>query len=126
MTTRARIAHAKLIRRSRPAIWAVALASSTVLLSGCSGRDTVEILDGTADPSSHQLMLGVASCNAELEVKVEEGDDHVRITITRPLPGKAEDHCQDLATIELNEPLGDRTVIDGGTGQTVEISKNDG
>ncbi len=126
MTTLARVRHAEPLRRTRPVIWTLVLASSTVLLGGCSGRDTVEIVDGTADRSSHQLMLGVASCNAELEVKVEEGDDDVRITITRPAPGKAENHCQDLATVELDEPLGDRAVIDGGTGQTVEMRKNDG
>ena len=70
------------------------------------------------------LRLVVSSCNGDPEVSLlRETDVDVQVKVvasSTPLTGGGD--CQDLIEVQLQEPLGDRVVIDKHTGQSVEVS----
>jgi len=65
------------------------------------------------------LHLWVDTCNGAPRADVVEADDDVTVTVvsTRRDPGDA---CLDAVTVTLTAPLGERTLIDGSTGQEPE------
>ena len=65
------------------------------------------------------LALGVNSCNADLITEVEETPDAVTVTV-RQL-GSMED-CRDGVEVELDQPLGQRVLLDGHTGDSISVS----
>lgn len=65
-----------------------------------------------------KLSIGVATCNATLEPKVEELSDEVRIEMT--YTGDTDDDCADGILVELTQPLGDRRLFDS-VGQTYVV-----
>lgn len=70
------------------------------------------------------LQLTVGSCNGEPEVTVlEQTDDEVRVEITSstPAPGWPGEDCLDGLELTLDAPLGDRTLVDLSTGDTVGV-----
>ncbi len=71
------------------------------------------------------LSLGVGSCLGSPEVTLLRETDHdVQIKVvafTRPFHGGLE--CAEGVAVRLQEPLGDRIVVDGHTGQRVKIRK---
>src|SRR3546814_14704498 len=46
----------------------------------------------------------------------------VTITAFAPPPGMNEDDCLDVVTVFLEQPLGDRRVVDGSTRRTVTVN----
>jgi hypothetical protein len=65
-------------------------------------------------------VLELDACNGSNEAKTTEQPDQVRVDVrTDDAPGG--DDCSDVLTIQLKEPLGDRPVIDGSTGRSVEV-----
>lgn len=84
----------------------------------------VSIDEAFFHPESESLIeAGVDSCRGELSVQREETGDAVRVLV--------EDHrfrirfysltCQDSVQIELDHPLGDRSLKDEATGRYLEI-----
>src|SRR3546814_11819303 len=47
----------------------------------------------------------------------------VTITAFAPPPGMNEDDCLDVVTVFLEQPLGDRRVVDGSTRRTVTVNR---
>lgn len=86
-------------------------------------RGPVEIWEAyAADGPGLQLTIG--SCNGDPEVTVlEQTDTEVRIevTSTTPAPGWPGEDCLDGLELTLDAPLGDRTLVDLSTGDTVQV-----
>ncbi len=104
-----------------PLAFVVGLGFAGVLVVGCGlGSETAAINTVIGAPEETTLELGVATCNATLTTEVVEAADTVTITVT------AEDtttfDCQDSTEVVLDEPLGQRQVIDGSTGEVVALT----
>ncbi len=102
---------------------AVLLVFAFLVSAGCSsasgqgGRRPVG-LARTFDVSPDQLtlFLGVNSCNGDPTAIVDQGTDAIRVSVESFIPGGDEfDACADGISVVLEEPLGDRVVIDGVT-----------
>lgn len=81
-----------------------------------TGRHEVSIIDATVEGRS--LHLTLSACNlSDYKQDVAEGDASVTIAMTAT--GRNHDDCADGATVELSEPLGDRSLVDGSNGEVV-------
>ncbi len=69
----------------------------------------------TVDVSSDGLTLfvGVNSCNGEPSATVSQGADAIRISVESYIPGgDDQDGCADEVIVSLDEPLGERVIVD--------------
>ena len=67
------------------------------------------------------LLLSVGACNAENnQATVDETAEAVTVTVVTDDPSGGAD-CADGVRVVLDEPLGVRELIDGSTGQAVEV-----
>ncbi len=80
---------------------------------------------GYSSENPQRLVLGVSVCLGGPKVTSLRETDHVVevkvIAFTRPFQGSP--GCADGVVVHLQEPLGDRTVIDGHTGQRVSVTR---
>lgn len=119
------------------------MAGALVLaVAGCgdaasdAAREAVAVVRAMTghDPADHdgrRVWIGVESCNAEgLAVAVDATAAEVRVSASRlaaPSAGGDGDGepgghaCMDGRTIVLDEPLGDRRVVDASTGREVPV-----
>lgn len=101
----------------------LAAAAST---SGCalvSHQSDVAILQVHGEASSNELDLSIDSCNAELAVAVDEGDEDIVLTVSmKPQLGDGREDCLDSAKVALTRPLGERVVIDTATGEELPVT----
>lgn len=94
----------------------VAVSASVVALGGCSTGDPLpaeaRVYDVTVMGDGTEVAFGVAICSRPLvSLTVDETPDEVRVTATTergPDPGD----CALQVTRTLDQPLGDRPVID--------------
>lgn len=90
-------------------------------------RRTVEIAGGEISTEMDPLVLylAVGSCGGEPTVtEFVQSDAEVRIAVeatTGGMSGRAQ--CLDQVKVRLDEPLGDRLLIDGSHGQAVEVQQ---
>jgi hypothetical protein len=102
--------------------------AGTLALVGCGPNErrapvylTTARLEG-----AERLVIEVPSCNGEPVITelVQEADGvTVAVTSTTRREG---DSCLDGVTIDLDEPLGDRPVIDGTSGNEIAVANRDG
>ena len=73
--------------------------------------------------SPDRLTLIVASCNKDPEVSLlRETDVDVQVRVTAFFtPSLSVQECQDAVDLQLQEPLGDRVLVDDHTGQIVAV-----
>ena len=97
------------------------LTCTLVVTVGCGLLPKqVPITEARLGDDGRTLELGVASCNAEHTVEVDEqAADEVRITVTAR--GDDGNDCMDGVSVVLKEQLEGRTVVDGSTGDVVGI-----
>lgn len=91
-----------------------------VLTGSIAVRGEVAILEADPRPQA-QLFVVVAACGSQPHVTTLEetaGSVRVGVSIWRHFRTGGDD-CADSIVIDLNEPLGQRTVIDASTGQPV-------
>ena len=107
-------------------VLAMSLAVATLLLFGlgvCSLRSGVSVV-GAELTYPDNLMLIVDSCHKAPGVStLKETDVEVQVRIvasSHPFL-RGGDDCQDIVSVQLREPLGNRIVIDMSTGQTVRV-----
>jgi len=95
-------------------------------LGACSGGSpTVSEVFGA--PGSDQLEVSVDTCNASPEVSAEESGAEVRLIVDEgEASGDGGDDCRDSVMVTLEEPLGQREVVDGATGDPVVVQPADG
>lgn len=81
------------------------------------------ISDATTEPASRAVTVLFGSCNYPYSVEFTETDEAVTVTIITDAHWR--DPCEDIgneAQLVLNEPLGDRALIDGATGEHIPVS----
>lgn len=108
----------------RWAAWALVLVtlgacSDEASSRGDADRQAVEVLSGKVQPSG-KLTVSVESCQGDPEVSVVETDQAVRIEVVATVHavGPA---CADGVAVPLEQPLGDRSLVDAHTGEAVEV-----
>lgn len=116
------------MRTSRRAVTG-ALVLAAVLAAGCTSGDTptsrrgpvsLEDMEAVASDSP-SIRLGVPSCNGDpvLDEIVEDPDVvRLRVVSTVTNPGDA---CLDSLEVQLDEPLGNRDVVDMTSGAQIPI-----
>lgn len=115
--------------RTRSRAVAVVLVLATLLAAGCTSGDTptsrrgpVSLEDMEAvEADSPSISVGVPSCNGDpvLDEIVEEPDVvRLRVVSTVTNPGDA---CLDSLEVELDEPLGDRDLVDMTSGAQIPV-----
>jgi hypothetical protein len=96
--------------------------------SACSGRTDVEVQQVSVESEGTMLVFLVNTCNeASTEVSVNESDNEIVATASTSFGYGCggRDDCQDARSVKLDEPLGDRRIVDG-TGNEIEILRLDG
>lgn len=118
---------------------AFAVFVTAVILSSCgaseelppntvSAGEAVAIFEASlAAPA--KLVIAVGSCKAEPEVSILEQDsDAVRVKVVSTVPahpdGSAD--CLDLLEVVLEDPLGDRVLVDLTSGKEVHVGESAG
>jgi hypothetical protein len=115
---------------TRSALIAFMIAAA---LAGCGGGSddaasravedsfrTVEINGAQLRPDG-TLIANLDACDAgEYTVRVSEADDEVVVTV-RADALVTGDLCSDGATVPLDEPLGDRELVDGSTEEPIQV-----
>lgn len=100
---------------SRLGIWAVT-GSSVLLLNGCAPPP--QILDAWLSADGMTLELGIDTCNADLTTEVEYTASFVYITVNAENDHTGDD-CADGLTIVLEQPMGNRQLVNGRTGDII-------
>ena len=98
-----------------------------LLAVGCGGgRSQVEVLEATTSSDGNVLGLIVGSCNASPTVEVVETAEEVRIEVEADDPGMNRDDCLDSVAACLDQPLGERALVDDKSGDVVSVEvRND-
>lgn len=98
--------------RSRSLILAVIVLVG--IPSACSGRTDVEVLEVSVQNEGETLMFEVSTCNEDsTELSVAESDNEIIVTAsTRAGFSCGGDDYSDPRSVELDEPLGDRRIVD--------------
>ena len=95
-------------------------------LGGGTWRGEVNVMEVRVD-DSNWIELIVASCNGDPAASVtRETDAEVWVKVaasSTPLKGGGD--CQDIVGVRLQEPLGDRVVVDKHTGEPVIVIKGE-
>ena len=82
-------------------------------------------IQGAALLTESVVVLEIATCDAdEIQVEMVERPTAVEVTVIARGDFLHEDSCQDVAVMLLNEPLGERTLIDGSVGSEVNVRRS--
>jgi hypothetical protein len=104
---------------ARTPLVAVTLA---VVALACSDHERETSVFAAQLLGDRTLELSLGACNAEKnEATVTEDESSVTVRVVSTNPSEGED-CADGVTVELDEPLGDRELIDATTGAHVEVT----
>jgi outer membrane murein-binding lipoprotein Lpp len=98
-----------------------AVALLAMLLSACSAN--ADILEASTQGDERTLNLIVDTCNADLTIEVEESRS--RVVVTVKARNDTSDDCLDGVVVHLDQPLGDRRLLDGGTEGLVPVKRDD-
>lgn len=105
-----------------------AAAALAVTLIGCSETTSREapVFGGYVSDDERVVHLSVGACHPDgTDTEVHETSDEVRVLVTVTEPDENVD-CGTEVTLNLDEPLGGREVIDASTDKSVEISRQAG
>lgn len=69
-------------------------------------------------PDGRSIAVAVDSCNAEPVVEIGEQSAD-RVVVSATAERNAGRDCADVVSVVLDEPLGDRRLVDGSTGDDV-------
>lgn len=124
----ARLARVACVARVACAV--VVAVAATLPATGCrpdEWRGPVEIVDAYPEAYTYpegvtSLELYVNTCHGDPEVTslVQEAD-RVEVEVTST-SRRAGDGCLDAVVLELDAPLGDRPLVDGSTGDPVQVT----
>ena len=101
--------------------WACAI-SGLVMLGGCQVSVPVVEVWGSSD--DRELEVAVDTCNRDPDVAALESEEEVRlqVSVARSFALNS-NSCRDAAKVVLDEPLGDRRVIDDSNGAELEAQE---
>lgn len=124
MSTRSRWLSARRIWIAIGAVAVLVLAAWVFVLPKVTIRGEVTIVEAELRlPST--LALVVDSCDGDPSVSsLRLTDQDVQIEVkASSTPFSGGDDCQDVVEVELQEPLGDRSVVDLHSGQPVVVTR---
>ncbi len=104
---------------------AFAFSGNWSMLRGFTVGSGVKILSAHERPAN-VLVVSVASCNSDPRLhSIREGDSNVRIkVVSNSWPFReGQDDCADGVVVQLNQPLGERELIDGHNGREVDVRR---
>ncbi|WP_299521160.1 hypothetical protein [uncultured Serinicoccus sp.] len=101
--------------------WGCAI-SGLVMLGGCQVLAPVVEVWGSSD--DRELEVAVDTCNRDPDVTALESEEEVRlkVSVARSFALNS-NSCGDAAKVVLDEPLGDRRVIDDSNGAELEVQE---
>ncbi len=115
-------------KRNQPARALMRAAALVMLVAGCAGSDDaggsrqpVDVVEVVVQPGGTLLGVGIDSCNGDPSAVVTEDAESVTIEAEAFVPDGDTDDCLDGLDIDLAEPLGDRTVIDGNSDRELPV-----
>ncbi len=91
-----------------------------VVLSGCGAAEP-KIIELYGDPSSRLVEATVNTCEQHPRLLVEESSDEVTVTLIVNDLDFSRGLCSDGAAVTLVDPLGERAVVDGFTGEPLNV-----
>lgn len=98
----------------------VSVAVAALILAACTRTaPIVEVMLPEGDPQT--LIVGVNTCNADPRVAVVEGEQSITLTVRADRQPFGSDDCADSLSVPLEEPLGDRRVVDDVTGEELAV-----
>lgn len=96
----------------------LALVVVAVTAAGCQGDDWETQPVGQVEVDGARLIVGV-HCHPDARATATESNDTIEVTFE--VSGDYMGDCYDVATVELERPLGDRQVLDASTGEPVLV-----
>lgn len=112
------------IRTSGCSRWIIVTGVAVaLLLVGCSSQPEIERAEVSGDGTS--LVIMMASCNADYSLSVSESSDEVRVIVIerdRHSSLWCDAGAGLVGPVQLDEPLGDRVVFDGGRDIEIPVS----
>lgn len=113
-----------MVRMLRQRLWLLGVVALAMVVSACTPADSLvptRIIQAGGDAGSRQVELNIASCgSSEIITEVDEGPGTVNILV-KTRGGQDGADCAESTTIQLDEPLGSRSLTDGSTGNEVSI-----
>lgn len=92
-----------------------------LLLGSCSSQDA-RIVEVWGNDSETRLDVVIGSCNKNPTVELEESIKEIRLRVeVKSRLELLSGDCLDGVSIELAKPLGERTVLDDATDETVTV-----
>ena len=95
------------------------MVAAALLLPACVRSAPVLEVEVTSS-DGRELLVDVGACQASLQIDTDENDERVRIAV-RARGGGGD--CSQAFRLTLDEPLGDREVIDAVTEEAVPVSR---
>lgn len=108
-------------RLGRVGTQAALVAVGAVVVAGCSTPPNGSPIQGYGQPRARVIVVGVEGCDGTAELaEVHETPTTVEVRVTGGGGVPGGDACAESLEVELDEPLGDRQVVDLSTGALVE------
>jgi hypothetical protein len=104
--------------------WSVAVTALLALtLAACTTTREAALLDARLRSDGRVLDIVAAACNPRhTDVTVDEAPAEVQVLVTVTDSSEIED-CATEVTIDLDDPLGDRALVDALTQRRVDVSR---
>ena len=106
---------------TRIGVGRASVALATFMLVGCSLRSEVpRAISQPLAAETQSFEVDVLRCDSSPKVEVTETAEEVRVRIVATTESSCGNDCADIVTVQLDNPLGDRRLIDESTGQKVD------
>ena len=106
-----------------PLVLVIALVVGWRILQGLTVRNAVDIVEAELRDDG-LLVLEVDSCNGDPAASVLEQNDQVRVeVVASTTPYRGGQDCLDIVEIALQEPLGERALVDAHTDDEVSVRR---
>jgi hypothetical protein len=92
-------------------------------LTACSTTREAELFAARLSPDGRSINLGVAACNPrDTNVAVDEASEELQVLVTVTDPVETDD-CDTEVTIDLDDPHGERALIDASPQRRVDVAR---
>ena len=85
-----------------------------------TGMSAIGIVSVRLGERARTLIVNLAACNADRNA-VDIGEDGSRVLLYARTTGGSENACSDGVIVSLAQELGQRTVVDGNSGQPLTV-----
>ena len=103
----------------------VALVTALLALgfTACSTTREAELFAARLSSDGRSINLGVGACNPRAtDVTMDQASEEVQVLVTVTDPVETDD-CDTEVTIDLDDPLGERALIDASTQRRVDVAR---